>query len=134
MTTMRDLYEAENYLVCPHTATAVVGVRRLGLPAATTVCLATAHPAKFEEAVGLALTGKALPARPAELDKLFYLHTRSTLLPNALANVQAFVRSKLTKESWFESWQFTVTASALAVAAAAAIAFFAITSASHRSR
>lgn len=97
VSTMRKIYDAEGYLVCPHTATAVVAVTSMNLPADRTVCLATAHPAKFEEAMTLALTPpRRIPVRPRPLQELFSMNTRSTDLPNSLAKVQAFVRFKRT--------------------------------------
>ena len=94
---MRDVFDREDYLVCPHTATAVVAVRELGLQSSRTVILATAHPAKFEEAVQLALVaGRVTPPRPKILNDLFVMPTRSTHLPNALADIERFVRSKIS--------------------------------------
>lgn len=93
---MKHLYEKEKYLVCPHTATAVAAVKGLKLPP-TTVCLATAHPAKFEEALDLALSGHQLPPRPKQLDELFTLPTRSYILPNSLRDIELFIREKLKK-------------------------------------
>eukprot|EP01041_Mallomonas_annulata_P006823 gene6823-13822_t len=95
VTAMTSLYKSEKYLVCPHTATAVVAVRTLGLPATNTVILATAHPAKFEEAVGRALQGQTIPPRPAQLEVLFFMPTRTIAMQNSLADVQKFMRMKL---------------------------------------
>jgi threonine synthase len=92
---MREVYDAESYLLCPHTATAAVAVKKLNLPAERIICLATAHPAKFEEAVSLALQGKRIPARPTELQRLFVLPTRSKSLPNQLDKIEEFVRAKI---------------------------------------
>lgn len=94
-TAMKSVWDSENYLVCPHTATAVEAVRVLGMPPNNTVCLATAHPAKFEEAVSKALQGEVSPPRPAELELLFSLKTRTSALPNSLLAVQKFMRTKL---------------------------------------
>jgi threonine synthase len=79
----------------------VVAVRALKLPASTTVCLATAHPAKFEEAVELAIEGRPydVPGKPRELSELFDLPTRTTLLPAELAEIEAFVASRLPPPS-----------------------------------
>lgn len=92
---MREIYESDSYLLCPHTATAAVAVKKLNLPAERIICLATAHPAKFEEAVNLALKGQRIPARPTELQKLFVLPTRSKSLPNQLTKIEGFVREKI---------------------------------------
>ena len=94
---MRDMFDKEAYLVCPHTATAVVAVRELGLSASRTVILATAHPAKFEESMELALTeGRVTPPRPKILNDLFVMPTRSVHFPNSLSDIEAFVRSKIS--------------------------------------
>ena len=72
---IRATYEASGYILCPHTAVGVRAAR--DLPEA--VCLATAHPAKFGEAVVQAIGCEAPPppsllgllekeARCAELD------------------------------------------------------------------
>jgi len=121
---MRSVFEQERpgqegYLVCPHTATAVVAANALKLPPHRTVCLATAHPAKFEEAEQLALSVNQLPKRPEVLDALFRLKERKTLIPRDLKNVQDFVRSKLKgKSTKEESFLFNdKTTTVLAVAA-----------------
>ena len=94
---MRNTFDKEAYLVCPHTATAVVAVRELGLQSSRTVILATAHPAKFEEAVQLALVdGRVTPPRPKILNDLFVMPTRSVHLPNSLKDIESFVRSKIS--------------------------------------
>lgn len=99
ISTMREVFDKEGYLVCPHTATAVVGVRGLKMDPLRTVVLATAHPAKFEEACQLALTGsRVTPPRPAELQALFALATRSSHLRNDQKAVQGFVRGKIGKQ------------------------------------
>ena len=53
--------------------------------------LATAHPAKFPDAVERAIGRR--PSLPDHLSDLFELPERQHLLPNDLAAVQAFVRS-----------------------------------------
>jgi threonine synthase len=77
-------------LIDPHTATGTAAARLLsaGRP---TVTLATAHPAKFPDAVERA-TG-VRPPLPAHLADLFERTERITSLPNHLGEVQNFVRS-----------------------------------------
>jgi threonine synthase len=60
-------------------------------PGAPVVTLATAHPAKFPDAVERA-TG-VRPPLPAHLADLFDRPERTETLPNDLATVQRFVRS-----------------------------------------
>ena len=112
---MRETFDNENYLLCPHTATAAIAVKKLKLNAESTVILATAHPAKFEEAIGLALTGdRKVPDRPKELNALFSQKTNTNHLPKDLKKVQSFILSKLSssltvfKPSYFVGVGFTV--------------------------
>ena len=79
-------------LVDPHTAVgieAVARLRRADRLHGPVVTLATAHPAKFPDAVERA-TG-IRPPLPAHLHDLFDRPERTTLLPNDLATVQRFV-------------------------------------------
>jgi len=122
--TMTEMWNDENYLLCPHTATAVAGIKALKLPADTSICLATAHPAKFEEAVNIALKNSTVPARPSQLEVLFSLPIRSYALPNSLSSVQGFVRKKLGMKGWMS----TMVPILITVAAIAAIGFMAVSS------
>ena len=77
-------------LIDPHTAVGTAAARqqrRDGLPVVT---LATAHPAKFPDAVQRA-TG-VRPSLPPHLADLLERPERTSVLPNDLAAVQAFVR------------------------------------------
>ena len=81
-------------LLDPHTAVgvgAVAALRAAGSLHGTTVTLATAHPAKFPDAVERA-TG-VRPPLPPHLADLFDLPEHVTRLPNDLATTQAFVRT-----------------------------------------
>ena len=78
--------------VDPHTAVGLEAVRRLrnqGELSGTVVALATAHPAKFPDAVERA-TG-VRPALPDHLADLLDRPERTSVLPNDLAAVQRFV-------------------------------------------
>ena len=116
--TMTDVYKNQNYLVCPHTATAVIAIRELKLPAEQTICLATAHPAKFEEAVMLALG--AVPPRPPQLEELFSMKTRTTMVNNSLKDVQEFMRDKIKRDHSISKYVQSNT-NVLTIAAIAAI-------------
>lgn len=85
-------------LLDPHTAVGVGSVEKLhaaGELSGTTVTLATAHPAKFPDAVERA-TG-VRPPLPAHLSNLFELPEHVTRLPNDLAAVQHFVSTTFTR-------------------------------------
>jgi len=91
LATMRDVYEATGMLIDPHTAVGVSATRQRKAPGVPVVTLATAHPAKFPDAVERA-TG-VRPTRPEHLADLFSRPERTHPLPNDLAAVQSYVRS-----------------------------------------
>ena len=78
-------------MIDPHTAVGLGVAAELTSPAPGTpvVCMATAHPAKFPDAVEQA-TGHR-PALPDRLSDLFEREERMTALPNDLASVQAHI-------------------------------------------
>ena len=84
------VYREAEELIDPHTATATAAARALGSDHPI-VTLATAHPAKFPDAVERA-TG-VRPALPPHLDDLYERPERTCTLANDLAEVQGFVRS-----------------------------------------
>ena len=87
LATIADLYKSDGYIVDPHTAVGIAGARRLGMDGA--ICMATAHPAKFPDAVS-----KAIGVRPTHprLDGLEDLPIRRTSLPASLDAVQGYLR------------------------------------------
>lgn len=87
--TIREYSEKYGYLLCPHSAVGVSAVHQLELVSDATVCLATAHEAKFPAAVSRAV--KSMVPPPSELAVLKKLPTRRTELPNSVAAVQSFV-------------------------------------------
>jgi threonine synthase len=80
-----------NMLVDPHTAVGIGATEKCRREGETVVTLATAHPAKFPDAVRKA-TGEH-PQLPDHLADLFQLPERTVQLPNDLAAVQSFVAS-----------------------------------------
>ena len=89
--TMREVFAECGYLLDPHSAVAVdAGRRALAHDRATPViALATAHPAKFPDAVEAA-TG-VRPPLPAHLQGIMRKKERIALLPNDRAAVERFV-------------------------------------------
>ncbi|MBK1670747.1 threonine synthase [Rhodovibrio sodomensis] len=84
-------YAATGMLIDPHSAIGLAAARqRRADPQSPTVALATAHPAKFPDAVQRA-TGQR-PPLPDRLADLYDRPERYTTLPNELAAVQTFVR------------------------------------------
>jgi len=87
--TIKDFHNRNGYLLDPHTAVGVkAGLDHLDQEAPV-ICLATAHPAKFDEAVVIA-TGKK-PDRPDSLKGIERLPTRCETLDNDLAQVRLFI-------------------------------------------
>ncbi|MCB1852205.1 MAG: threonine synthase, partial [Gammaproteobacteria bacterium] len=82
-------YREHGYILDPHTA---VGVRAASrFPG--TVCLATAHPAKFGEAVKRAIGCEASP--PPSLQGLLERETRCQILAADVGVIKRYMQSKL---------------------------------------
>jgi threonine synthase len=93
LTEIARVHAATGMLIDPHTATGTAAVHALGgeLAGRPVVTLATAHPAKFPDAVERA-TG-IRPQLPEHLADLFTREERTHHIANDLAEVQRFVRS-----------------------------------------
>ncbi|KAL7579891.1 hypothetical protein ACA910_004898 [Epithemia clementina (nom. ined.)] len=87
--TIKTYHDKYQYVLCPHSAVGVNAIHQLDLVSSATVCLATAHEAKFPAAVQRSVD--PLPTPPPELAALETLPTRRTELPNDLEAVQKFV-------------------------------------------
>ncbi len=86
--TIAEVLRTTGVLIDPHTAIGVAaGRRRRQSASIPLIALATAHPAKFSDAVRAA-TGVAPPALPARLADLGRRAERCILLPNDLAAVR----------------------------------------------
>lgn len=90
---IREAHQRTKELLDPHTATGYRAAERVRADAATPmITLATAHPAKFAEAVVEAgFSGVPLPAH---MDGLLEREEHYTVLPAELAAVQQFVAEK----------------------------------------
>jgi threonine synthase len=93
--------DANGYLADPHTAIGIAAARALppgcGIPVVT---MATAHPAKFPEAMNRA-TGQR-PALPTHMADLFKRDEIFTVLPNDLTEVEAAVRALAGRNHSFQ--------------------------------
>ena len=92
LATIRSVYEETGMLIDPHTAVGVKAAREQAEEDVTMLTLATAHPAKFPDAVERA-TG-IRPELPEHLSDLLSKPERTNDLPNDLATVEAFVASR----------------------------------------
>lgn len=95
---IREIYETTGELLDPHSAIGVDAARqRRGDPAVPMVSLATAHPAKFPDAVEAA-TG-IRPALPERMADLFDRTERFETLPNDIGALQDFVRRTARRDA-----------------------------------
>ncbi len=86
------VHDRHGLLVDPHTAVAIGVTQRLRRPGECVVTLATAHPAKFPDAVEKA-TG-VRPELPAALADIFERPERTEHLPDDLTVVEDYVDSQ----------------------------------------
>ncbi len=90
--TIAQFREKTGYLLDPHTAVGVCAAQQLVAADATPVCLATAHPAKFSEAVERA-TG-IVPPYPPSLAGIDRLPSRCAILEADLETIKAFIEQR----------------------------------------
>ena len=93
LATIKEYNEKYSYVLCPHSAVGVSVIHQLKEVNAATVCLATAHDAKFPDAVKRVIN--PLPTPPPQLSKLASLPTRRSECPNDLKTVQAFMVKRI---------------------------------------
>lgn len=89
--TIRETLTATGELLCPHSAVGVA-VAHKHLGTTPMVTLATAHPAKFPDAVEAA--GAPRPELPPHMSDLFTRAERMTRVPNDLAALQSIIRER----------------------------------------
>ncbi|GFO59456.1 threonine synthase [Geomonas silvestris] len=90
--TIADFYRETGYTLDPHTAVGVHGALKCVTDGSSAVCLATAHPAKFGEAVEKAV-GAPTPL-PPQLAALAGLETRCEVMDADKDLVKAFLEAK----------------------------------------
>ncbi len=93
LATIKAVHAETGRIIDPHTAVAVAAARRMKRTGVPTVVLATAHPAKFPDAVRRAIG--SLPAVPERLKALESGVERVDTLPNDLPLIRRFIESKL---------------------------------------
>ncbi|NIA08723.1 MAG: threonine synthase [Nitrospiraceae bacterium] len=88
--TIRKVYQ-DGYILDPHSAVGVAAAERLrpDLPEGPTVCLATAHPAKFPEAVSRAIGRE--PERPECLKGIEDRTSRCEVLPADIDIIKKYI-------------------------------------------
>jgi threonine synthase len=92
---MRRANEESAMILDPHSAIGYAAALAADLPAdVPVVTLATAHPAKFRDAVERATGGR--PPLPLRVGDLFDREERYEVLPADLATVQAYIAERAT--------------------------------------
>ena len=91
MAAIRQVYRETGYVADPHTAVGLAAARRLDM-AGTVACLATAHAAKFPEAVNEAV-GKPIARHPA-LEALKDKPYRRTVIAADIDAVRRLIRER----------------------------------------
>jgi threonine synthase len=89
---MMRIHQETGLVIDPHSATAVSVAEGHLDPAVPMVTLATAHPAKFPDAV-LAATGVA-PALPLHLGDMMSRPERQSAVANDLSAVEGFIEAR----------------------------------------
>ncbi len=90
---MRWAFEETGQIIDPHTAIGLAAARAAGLPAEVpVVTLATAHPAKFRDAVERAIGQR--PQQPTRISGLFERTERYDVLPATLSAVEDFIAKR----------------------------------------
>jgi len=92
--TIRRLHAETGELLCPHSAVGV-HVAEAHLGENPMVTLATAHPAKFPDAVEAATTVR--PPLPTRMAGLYDRPERVTRVENDLAALQSVIREKIAR-------------------------------------
>lgn len=95
LATIAAWYERHGVVLDPHTAVGVAVATRIGSEQPT-VCLATAHPAKFPDAVRRA-TGHGELAHHPSIDNLMELPARCTTVPATEEAVRAYMEETLAE-------------------------------------
>jgi threonine synthase len=89
---IRRVHAETGMAIDPHTAVGVAAAAERLSGSGPIVCLATAHPAKFPDAVELAIGLR--PELPPRLADLMLREERCVTLPNDLGAIQAYIRSE----------------------------------------
>ena len=92
--TIQRVYRDTGYILDPHTAVGVAAAQTLG--AADAICLATAHPAKFGEAVTEAI-GRPVPL-PGPLADLLERESRMAVLPARAEAIREYMIETLRQQ------------------------------------
>jgi threonine synthase len=88
---IRATHAATGYLADPHTATAIAAAKASRPPHLPTIVAATAHPAKFPDAIEQAIGAR--PPLPPHLADLYERPEHFSVVPADLATIEARLRA-----------------------------------------
>ena len=92
---IKNIMSNSEYLADPHTAIGIEAARQvLDIQATPTICLSTAHPAKFGEAIQKA--GFSEPALPLHMRNLLQRQERFSVLQNNVDTVKHFIADNIS--------------------------------------
>ena len=91
LNTIKTFYSETGYVIDPHTACGVFAAKSSNYP--DVICLATAHPAKFPEAIYKAI--KRYPEVPRAIKELEGKKQRLKVLDNSVEQVKRFIENSL---------------------------------------
>ena len=89
--TIKNVYAETSYVLDPHTAVGVAVAERFADTDVPTICLATAHPAKFTDAIEQAI---GITAHHPVLDQLADAETRCETIANDEADIRDYLVMK----------------------------------------
>lgn len=89
--TIKLFYDETGYIVDPHTAAGVFAAKQSGL--SDVICLSTAHPAKFPNAIQKAIGIK--PTEPETITNLRGKINKFSVLPNSISDVKLFIEQNI---------------------------------------
>jgi threonine synthase len=94
---IKALHASSGYLADPHTIIGIEAARALARPGVPIIAEATAHPAKFPDAI-MAATG-IHPPLPAHLADLYEREERYTCIPAEIEVIEAEVRALVSRNA-----------------------------------
>jgi threonine synthase len=94
---IRGLYASAGYLADPHSIIGIEAARALVRPGVPIVAMATAHPAKFPDAIEAAIGTR--PPLPADLADLYERTELFTRVPASLPAIEAQVRATVLRNA-----------------------------------
>ena len=91
---IKNTYEQHNYVLDPHTATGVRAAKELAKPNQSVISMATAHPAKFMEAIRQSL-GEETVEMPGQLQAIVEKEEDFVILPDNIDKVREYILSSV---------------------------------------